>query len=83
MRAHCTAQDLTRYGLQGRAQHVELLRCPGLVHALVQQLEPGTPGTAAAACWDAARVEAALEAAISLTISQEGLQVCCTDAGCL
>jgi hypothetical protein len=39
------------------------------VHALVQQLNPE----------DASRVEAALEAAISLTISQEGLQVCCIE----
>lgn len=57
-------EDLTRYGLQGHTQHVQLLQCPGLVHALVQHMDPG----------DASRLEAALEAAISLTISQEGLQ---------
>jgi hypothetical protein len=81
----CPLQALTSYGLQSHAQHKELLQCPGLVHAILQQLAPepqlsesqqsGRSGhwlTAARA----ERAEAALEAAISLTISQEGLQVC-------
>jgi hypothetical protein len=80
----CPLQALTSYGLQGHAQHMELLQCPGLVQDIVQQLAPepqlsesqqparsGHQLTAA----QAQRAEAALEAAISLTISHEGLQV--------
>lgn len=80
----CPLQALTCYGLQNHAQHKELLQCPGLVNAILQHLalEPqlsdsqqaeasGKRLTAA----QAEHAEAALEAAISLTISQGGLQV--------
>lgn len=79
MRHTCSLQALASYGLGGHAQHLELLQCSGLVPAIVGHLRtPPPPPTAVAQQTEAqhAIAEAALEAAISLTISQQGLQVC-------
>lgn len=79
-------QALASYGLASHAQHLELLQCPGLVPAVMARLQhlaaaatpPPTQHTSprGAPGMDVESVEAALEALVSLTISQQGLQVC-------
>lgn len=73
-----TVQELTSYGLHSHAQHLDVLHTPGLVRAMVQQLQMPTSQAHAPlrlTAEQADHVEAALEAAVSLTISEAGLQV--------
>lgn len=81
--ASCT-QAIAEHSLLGYEQHVAVLECPGLVEATVDCISRCPQATVEAhhskrpppvSLSNDGQVAAAIEAAISLTVSKQGLQV--------